>query len=207
MSSFRKEKIIIYLFFLVAFVSCKKTIENEGVIVLKDGLNKEVNVDYSFKSVPEKLNYDTFYDICKEVSSKAKSLCKVHGTYVPIKINFEGIDTMMVSISFTAQNIFGVKDLLSQSYSLIMKGRKYEFEDELVVTDNGESVYTAYCQSCHGVGGANGAGGLDLTVSQTDHAAKLERIKNGASSMPGFKDVLNEKEIDAVTAYIESLKK
>ncbi len=75
------------------------------------------------------------------------------------------------------------------------------------IKKHGESVYTAYCQSCHGVGGANGAGGLDLTVSQTDHAAKLERIKNGASSMPGFKDVLNEKEIDAVTAYIESLKK
>lgn len=72
---------------------------------------------------------------------------------------------------------------------------------------HGESVYTAYCQSCHGVGGANGAGGLDLTVTQTDHATKLERIKNGASSMPGFKDVLNEKEIEAVTAYVESLKK
>ncbi|MBL7888952.1 MAG: SirB2 family protein [Bacteroidia bacterium] len=72
---------------------------------------------------------------------------------------------------------------------------------------HGESVYTAYCQSCHGAGGANGAGGLDLTVTQTDHATKLERIKNGASSMPGFKDVLNEKEIEAVTAYVESLKK
>ncbi|MBN8695040.1 MAG: SirB2 family protein [Bacteroidetes bacterium] len=72
---------------------------------------------------------------------------------------------------------------------------------------HGESVYTAYCQSCHGAGGANGAGGLDLTVTQTDHVTKLERIKNGASSMPGFKDVLNEKEIEAVTAYVESLKK
>jgi len=72
---------------------------------------------------------------------------------------------------------------------------------------HGASVYTAYCQSCHGAGGTNGVGGLDLTVTQTDHATKIARIKNGESSMPGFKDVLSEKEIDAVTAYVESLKK
>lgn len=72
---------------------------------------------------------------------------------------------------------------------------------------HGASVYTAYCQSCHGQGGTNGAGGLDLTLTQTDHTTKLERIKNGQGSMPGFKDVLNEKEIEAVTAYVESLKK
>ena len=75
------------------------------------------------------------------------------------------------------------------------------------VVKHGEAVYVAYCQSCHGAGGTNGAGGLDLTVTQTDHAKKIEQIKNGAGSMPGFKDVLNEKEIDAVAAYIESLKK
>ncbi len=75
------------------------------------------------------------------------------------------------------------------------------------IVKHGESVYTAYCQSCHGSGGTNGAGGVDLTMSQMSHEAKLERIKNGASSMPGFKDVLNEQEINAVDAYVETLKK
>jgi cytochrome c5 len=75
------------------------------------------------------------------------------------------------------------------------------------IVKHGESVYTAYCQSCHGTGGANGAGGVDLTISQMTHEAKLDRIKNGASSMPGFKDVLNEQEINAVIAYVETLKK
>lgn len=72
---------------------------------------------------------------------------------------------------------------------------------------HGESVYTAYCMSCHGKGGTNGAGGIDLTVSQMDEAAKTERVKNGQSSMPGFKDVLSEQEITAVVAYVQSLKK
>lgn len=72
---------------------------------------------------------------------------------------------------------------------------------------HGESVYTAYCQSCHGKGGTNGNGGVDLTLSQMDEAAKLERVKNGSSLMAGFKDVLTEQEITAVVAYVQTLKK
>ena len=75
------------------------------------------------------------------------------------------------------------------------------------IVKHGESVYTAYCQSCHGTGGTNGAGGVDLTISQLSHDAKIERVKVGASSMSGFKDVLNEQEINAVVAYVETLKK
>ncbi|MCX6295245.1 MAG: c-type cytochrome [Bacteroidetes bacterium] len=75
------------------------------------------------------------------------------------------------------------------------------------IVKHGEALFTAYCQSCHGVGGVKGSGGLDLTVSQTDHTTKLDRIKNGASSMPPFKDFLNEQEINAVVSYVETLKK
>lgn len=75
------------------------------------------------------------------------------------------------------------------------------------VIKHGESVYTAYCQNCHGKGGTNGAVGADLTTSVADEATKLQQIKNGAGSMPGFKDVLNEQEIIAVATYVESLKK
>jgi len=75
------------------------------------------------------------------------------------------------------------------------------------VIKHGESVYTAYCQNCHGKGGTNGAVGSDLTTTQADEATKLAQIKNGAGSMPGFKDVLNEQEIIAVATYVESLKK
>ena len=74
-------------------------------------------------------------------------------------------------------------------------------------TKHGEAVFTAYCQRCHGIGGTNGPGGLVLTVTTTDHATKLDRVINGTNLMAGFKDVLNPQEIDAVVAYVETLKK
>ncbi len=75
------------------------------------------------------------------------------------------------------------------------------------IKKHGESVYTAYCQSCHGTGGTNGAGGADLTLSQMNLKAMQAQIINGSTAMAGFKDVLNEQEINAVTAYVETLKK
>lgn len=75
------------------------------------------------------------------------------------------------------------------------------------ITKHGEAVYGSYCQSCHGVGGINGNGGVNLTLSQMNRDAKMERIKNGSGSMAGFKDVLNEQEINAVVDYVETLKK
>lgn len=75
------------------------------------------------------------------------------------------------------------------------------------IKKHGESVYTAYCQSCHGAGGTSGSSGADLTISKMNQDAKLERVKNGSNLMAGFKDVLNQQEINAVVAYIETLKK
>ena len=72
---------------------------------------------------------------------------------------------------------------------------------------HGEAVYVAYCQSCHGAGGTNGAGGADLTLSKMNLKAMTEQVKNGSSSMAGFKDVIDEKAITAVVAYVETLKK
>ena len=68
-------------------------------------------------------------------------------------------------------------------------------------------MYAAYCQSCHGEGGTNGAGGADLTISQMNLKAMTEQVKNGSNAMAGFKDVLNEQEITAVVTYVETLKK
>ncbi|OFY85686.1 MAG: hypothetical protein A3F72_12100 [Bacteroidetes bacterium RIFCSPLOWO2_12_FULL_35_15] len=72
---------------------------------------------------------------------------------------------------------------------------------------HGEAVYVAYCQRCHGKGGTNGPGGLDLTVSITDRDTKINRVVIGTDLMAGFKDVLNSQEVEAVVAYVETLKK
>lgn len=75
------------------------------------------------------------------------------------------------------------------------------------IVAHGKIVFEAYCEKCHGKGGENGEMGLNLTVTQFDHNAKTERVKSGAGSMPAFKNVLNEQEINAVVAYVETLKK
>ena len=75
------------------------------------------------------------------------------------------------------------------------------------IVKHGEAIYLANCQSCHGIGGMNGAGGTDLTISQITHEAKVERVKNGAAPMFAFKDQLSEQEINAVVSYVETLKK
>ena len=49
--------------------------------------------------------------------------------------------------------------------------------------------------------------GWHAEITQFDHNAKTERVKSGAGSMPAFKNVLNEQEINAVVAYVETLKK
>lgn len=72
---------------------------------------------------------------------------------------------------------------------------------------HGEAVYMAYCQRCHGTGGTNGPGGLDLTLTTTDHDTKIKRVVIGTDLMAGFKDVLNSQEVEAVVAYVETLKK
>lgn len=75
------------------------------------------------------------------------------------------------------------------------------------VQKHGEDVYTAYCQSCHGAGGMNGAGGANLTVSKKTFKEMVDQIKAGSSSMAPYKDVLNEQEISAVVTYISTFRK
>lgn len=200
---------VIIAFAFFAFYSCKNSISDSGEIMLKNGMDENFKVAYTFKNIPSDLSFEEFSKICLDASEAAKSECKIKGSFIPKSLKLIGGDTIVVSVQFTAQNVFGVRDFLTQNYCFTKIGSSYKSVEIPISPEDfsGESVYTAYCQSCHGVGGANGAGGLDLTVTQTDHATKLERIKNGASSMPGFKDVLNEKEIEAVTAYVESLKK
>lgn len=75
---------------------------------------------------------------------------------------------------------------------------------------NGKAIYNQNCKVCHGGNGSLGIGGAaDLSISQKSFEEKLYIITNGSESgkMTSFKRVLIEKEIDAVTKYIETLKK
>ncbi|HSY61523.1 MAG TPA: SirB2 family protein [Cytophaga sp.] len=76
------------------------------------------------------------------------------------------------------------------------------------VVDEGKIIFEAKCALCHGADGKlmlNGA--KDLSVSKLTKAETIEMIKSGKGLMPGFKDELNEQQLNAVAEYAEGLRK
>jgi mono/diheme cytochrome c family protein len=75
---------------------------------------------------------------------------------------------------------------------------------------HGEAIYKANCVVCHGEDGSLGINAAsNLIISQMDEAAAIQIIANGKdnTSMKSYRDVLSEQEINAVAAYIQTLKK
>ena len=69
----------------------------------------------------------------------------------------------------------------------------------------GEEVYaSAGCGSCHVLqaAGSTGTIGPNLDESKPDLDLIVERVTNGASPMPAFKDQLTEQQIQDVAAYV-----
>jgi mono/diheme cytochrome c family protein len=71
----------------------------------------------------------------------------------------------------------------------------------------GAEVYAANCASCHGASGQGGAGpSLKNESARKDAAAAAAFVKNPVSPMPKlFPSVLNETDVAAVSAYVETL--
>lgn len=63
---------------------------------------------------------------------------------------------------------------------------------------------SAGCGSCHTLqaAGSTGTVGPDLDESQPSFELAVDRVTNGASPMPAFKDQLSEQQINDVAAYV-----
>jgi cytochrome c6 len=73
---------------------------------------------------------------------------------------------------------------------------------------DGQVVYEDNCVLCHGGDGSRGTGGAtDLATSVLDHGGLQNVITNGRAGMKAYKDILTPQEIEAVTSYIETLRK
>lgn len=111
--------------------------------------------------------------------------------------------------------------LLIGSYGLAEMSRRYVEKVEVsqgIITDasatnydalvHGKALFTANCVQCHGEDGQLGlAGSKNLTVSQLDEAGIKNIISNGKNAMPPYKKVLNEQEVNALTKYVQGMKK
>jgi len=60
------------------------------------------------------------------------------------------------------------------------------------------------CGSCHTLeaAGSSGTVGPNLDDAQPSHDLIVERVTNGASPMPSFKDTLSEQQIQDVAAFV-----
>jgi len=71
--------------------------------------------------------------------------------------------------------------------------------------ENGKKIFaSAGCGSCHTLKDAGSAGtiGPNLDEAKPDLQLAIDRVTNGASPMPAFKDQLSEQEIADVATYV-----
>jgi len=79
---------------------------------------------------------------------------------------------------------------------------------EVSSVEVGRMVYEVKCIVCHGPDGKlmlNGA--KDLSVSKISSTEILEIVSKGKGLMPAFSEELDEKQLKAVTIYVEGLRK
>lgn len=76
---------------------------------------------------------------------------------------------------------------------------------------DGAAVYKAKCASCHGPDGAGQTSiGKSLKIKDLKEANAADvksTVENGKGKMPAYKSKLAADELDAVVAYVKSLKK
>jgi mono/diheme cytochrome c family protein len=97
------------------------------------------------------------------------------------------------------------------------KGKKPpKKDDKAAVIAKGKKVYDANgCANCHAIKGKGGSTGPDLTkvAAEPKHDAKWlkEKVINPKASdpdstMPAYEDTIKGKDLDALVAYLSSLK-
>jgi len=83
------------------------------------------------------------------------------------------------------------------------------FVFSLLITEEptGKQLFETHCIRCHGETGTKGFLGTGkLFKSKIPDAEIAERIKNGKSIMPAFKNKLKESEIKLLAEYIKTLR-
>jgi|GEM_PF-1677797 len=71
----------------------------------------------------------------------------------------------------------------------------------------GELLYKKNCMRCHGADGARGLmGAKNLRRSALTDSAVRNQVLTGKGFMPSFRKKLREPELDALVAYVKSLR-
>jgi mono/diheme cytochrome c family protein len=69
----------------------------------------------------------------------------------------------------------------------------------------GESVYSMYCETCHGSNMVSSGQNFDLRKLRKDERPRFENsVMNGKNQMPPWKGVLNADHLEVLWAFIRS---
>jgi mono/diheme cytochrome c family protein len=73
---------------------------------------------------------------------------------------------------------------------------------------HGKAIFNANCIACHGEDGQLGGNGAkNLVISTLTDEETKNIIVKGKNGMRPYKDILSEKEIDAVISYVKTMRK
>jgi uncharacterized membrane protein SirB2 len=99
---------------------------------------------------------------------------------------------------------------LTDNRELLNKERKTEHVDLAGATleEHGKYLFTSMgCDRCHGENGDKGyAGAKDLSKSRLTNDQIKKAVRNGQKNMPAYGKFFSLEELDAVTAYVKSLR-
>lgn len=141
------------------------------------------------------------------------------GTWLWIKIGIIALTIPMAIIAFKKERKpLALLSLMCLVYAYgISETKSAMFKKELNAANEfanvpadmlGTTIYERKCMSCHGTDGRLSlSGAKDLSSTSKSPEELKEVIINGKNSMPAFKDILSDEEIDAVNGYIATLKK
>ncbi|MFM7021644.1 MAG: c-type cytochrome [Flavobacteriales bacterium] len=97
------------------------------------------------------------------------------------------------------------------AYGLSEVAKKKAVVQEIEVADAsklGMELYNANCTSCHGEDGKKAMGGAsDLSTSTLSQEEAKNVITNGRNGMAPYGGVMKAEDIDAIAAYLQTLKK
>jgi alcohol dehydrogenase (cytochrome c) len=73
--------------------------------------------------------------------------------------------------------------------------------------DDGATVFSQNCSSCHGADGHGGNGGPDLSrITAAQRPERVaEKVRTGGNGMPAFSGTLTDQQINDVAAYVASV--
>jgi mono/diheme cytochrome c family protein len=138
-----------------------------------------------------------------------------------MRIEIKGLIAALAAIAVVLGGAFGLSAIMAshshqapfQSMSASMKADKQKMTASMTAADvqaqlvQGHQFFTVSCASCHGAKG-QGAIGPSLYNSDLTDAKIATIITNGVKGrMPAFGSTYKDPQVQALTAYIRSLKK